>query len=82
MTTSCNGSPARLSDEDFLGFAFEMLRELKCMARERGFHQLSAALHVAEQAAGKLCALAERRRRQQQAATGRGRAAAAARAAS
>jgi hypothetical protein len=70
MTIDGNSNPSTLSDEDFLGFAHAMTRELKLMARERGFHQLAPALTSAEEASRKLCDMI-RRRQQQQAATRR-----------
>jgi hypothetical protein len=70
MTIDCNSNPSTLSDEDFLGFAHAMTRELKLMARERGFHQLAPSLTSAEEASRKLCDML-RRRQQQQAATRR-----------
>lgn len=70
MTIDCNSNPSALSDEDFLGFAHAMTRELKLMARERGFHQLAPSLTSAEEASRKLCDML-RRRKQQQAATRR-----------
>lgn len=68
MTIDCNSNPSTLSDEDFLGFAHAMTRELKLMARERGFHQLAPSLTSAEEASRKLCDMLRRRQQQQAAA--------------
>jgi hypothetical protein len=71
MTIDCNSNPSTLSDEDFLGFAHAMTRELKLMARERGFHQLAPSLTSAEEASRKLCDMLRRRQQQQQQAATR-----------
>ena len=70
MKIDCSSTPSSLSDEDFLGFVHEMTRELKLMARERGFHQLAPALTGAEDISRKLCH-AIHRRKQQKAASNR-----------